>query len=420
MSEFNKYERSIALILGRFPRLKQGLKSIYSRFTYLFNKKKYKFYSVNPLSEITNDDMSSFFGYYDKYPDNKLGQILACTTFSSTKDKPSIDMSVNISLFDKNNSILFSKPIKAFNWQQGCRAIWLNDELFVHNDYEQNKNRYISVVVSGCDNKIIKTFDYPVQDAFGTDYLLSVNYRRLMTLRPDYGYRNQELLSEEQLSNLQDDGIWKIDYKTGDSKLIVSLEDTVNYQFNQDMAGAFHKFNHVMISPSGDKFIFMHRYLVAGRRVDRLFLASAENGLIKILSDSGMVSHCFWLNEDNVFGYLRGPGNKNAYWIINTNTGDFSQFGGSELEGYGDGHPHVYGDWIITDTYPDKSRMQKLILCNWRTSKVKVVGEFFHGFEFSGESRCDLHPRFSIDGKAVYFDSVFTGKRKLYRMELFD
>lgn len=109
---------------------------------------------------------------------------------------------------------------------------------------------------------------------------------------------------------------------------------------------------------------------------------------------------------------------KDGYWLLNVNSSEFKELPCSELEKYGDGHPHVHGDWFITDTYPDKARMQHLLWCNWKTGEVKHVGEFFHGLEFNGESRCDLHPRLSPDGKSVYFDSVFSGQRQLYKMDL--
>jgi Tol biopolymer transport system component len=77
----------------------------------------------------------------------------------------------------------------------------------------------------------------------------------------------------------------------------------------------------------------------------------------------------------------------------------------------------VHGDWFVTDTYPDKARMQHLIMANWKTGEARKLGEFFHGFEYDGQTRCDLHPRFSPDGKSIFFDSVFDGRRRLYRLD---
>lgn len=418
MSNYNSLERTIARFLARFPIVKQLAKTAYSRLVYLRSKKNYRQHSLAQPIAFTTANQSSFFGYYDKSPSNSKGWVIACTTQGSTSATPSLNYPVNLDVFDAQGDVLLSQPLAAYNWQQACRAQWITDDLIIYNDFDMQQQRYVSHVLSVEQNKNIKSFNFPVQDSFNTDYFISLNYQRLMTLRPDYGYRNLPNLSQAELDNLSQDGLWRVDYRTGDAKLLISLDQACQHQARPEFSQGTHKFNHVMISPSGNKFIFMHRCLVAGRRLDRLFLADAESGELKLLADYGMVSHCFWADDNTVLGYMRGPGDKDAYWLLNVNTGEFTQFGAGQLEQYGDGHPHVYGDWFITDTYPNKARMQHLILCNLKTAEVKELGEFFHGFEFEGESRCDLHPRFSMDGKKVFFDSVFTGKRQLYSMDV--
>src|SRR5690554_650219 len=418
MSNYNSLERTIARFLARFPIVKQLAKTAYSRLVYLRSKKNYRQHSLAQPIAFTTVNQSSFFGYYDKSPSNSKGWVIACTTQGSTSAIPSLNNPVNLVVFDTQGDVLLSQPLAAYNWQQACRAQWITDDLLIYNDFDSQQQRYISHVLSVEQKAIIKSFNYPVQDSFTTDYFISLNYQRLMTLRPDYGYRNLPNLAPAELDSLGQDGLWKVDYATGEAKLLISLTQACQHQPRSEFSQGTHKVNHVMISPSGDKFIFMHRCLVAGRRLDRLFLADAETGDLKLLADYGMVSHCFWADGNTILGYMRGPDGKDAYWLLNVNTGEFNQFGAGQLEPYGDGHPHVHGDWFITDTYPNKARMQHLILCNLKTAEVKELGEFFHGFEYKGESRCDLHPRFSADGKAIFFDSVFTGKRQLYRMEL--
>ena len=418
MSNYNALERTIARFLARFPALKQLAKTGYSRLVYLRSKTSYRQNSQAQPIAFTDANQSSFFGYYDKSPSNSKGWVIACTTQGSTSSAPSLSNSVSLVVFDPSGDVLLSLPVTAYNWQQACRAQWITDDLLVYNDFDSQQQRYVSHVLSVEQKKIIKSFNHPVQDNFNNDYFISLNYQRLMTLRPDYGYRNLPNLSQAELNNLEQDGLWKVDYQTGDAQLFISLAKACQYQPRPEFNQGTHKFNHVMISPCGNKFIFMHRCLVAGRRLDRLFLADAQTGELQLLADYGMVSHCFWVDDNTLLGYMRGLGDKDAYWLIDVNTGEFTQFGAGKLEQYGDGHPHVYGDWFITDTYPNKARMQHLVLCNLKSGEVKELGEFFHGFEYSGESRCDLHPRFSADGKAVFFDSVFTGKRQLYRMEL--
>ncbi|MBR7889329.1 hypothetical protein J9B83_10280 [Marinomonas sp. A79] len=420
MSSFNPVERSIARILAKAPFIKKIVKSAYAHFVFIRNKKPFAHESKFDLAVISSES-ESFFGYYDKSPSNKNGLVLCHNTESSaTSGLPNVNSSVNIVLFEKN---VFAKkmsiPACAYNWQQGTRLHWLNDELFIYNDFNSTDNRYVAKVISTRNLEQEREFELPVQDSFGTDYFLSINYRRLMTLRPDYGYRNLPKMSNEEMNSLDNDGIWRVDYKTGDSTLLVSLAEMCEVQSSPIFSEAVHKANHVMISPNGKRFIFMHRYLIGKRRFDRLFLADAETGELTLLSDFGMVSHCFWADDNTVLGYMRGPEEVDGYWLLDVNNIEFKAFEHEKLAKYGDGHPHVNGDWFITDTYPDKARMQHLILCNWKTGEVKEIGEFFHGFQFQGESRCDLHPRFSQDGKTVFFDSVFSGERRLYSMDVF-
>ncbi|PMO57031.1 glycosyl transferase [Vibrio breoganii] len=330
---------------------------------------------------------------------------------------PHAKSSVQICVYDSNSKLVFEISTTAYNWQQGARLHWIDSDRFIFNDFDGSKVNYISRVFSVSRKMQISQYEYPVQDSFHSEYFLSVNYRRLMALRPDYGYRNMPSLTEEELKDTINDGIWKVNFDTGISELIVSIEEVMNVERDESFDNTIHKLNHVMISPSGERFIFLHRYYIGKRRVDRLMVSNFDGSDIRVLASYGMVSHCFWADEKTVLGYLRGPEDKNAYWLINVDTSQLTPFAEGKLDNYGDGHPNVVGDWFITDTYPDKSRMQYLLYCNWKTGEVKSLGEFFHGFDYNAETRCDLHPRLSYDGKYIFFDSVFSGKRQLYRMK---
>lgn len=417
MSNYGGLERKLARLLNRFPAIKKLAKYTYSRLAYLRAKKPFKYKSINDLKVYKLNNFSSFFGYYEKSPKNNKEQVLALISSYSTDELPSSKKRIELIVFDNNEPIL-RIPIFSYNWQQGCRAHWLTDDLFIFNNYDPAKKNYIACVYSISKKTQIKEFEMPVQDSFSTEYFISLNYQRLMKLRPDYGYRNLPSITNNELNDFESDGLWRVNYETGETHLLISIATACKINPLQDFSQATHKFNHVMISPDGKRFIFMHRYFLGQRRFDRLLVADANTGEMKLLNDYGMVSHCFWLNNRKVLGYMRGPENKDGYWLLDIESGEYSPMLQDKLKSYGDGHPHVHGDWFITDTYPDKSRMQHLLLCNWKTGEVKELGEFFHGFNFSGETRCDLHPRFSPDGKAVFFDSVFTGQRQLYRLDL--
>lgn len=418
MSNYNDIERYLARALSKFPVIKHFAKSVYSRFVYFFERKPFRYKALSKPVVCAIDQKASFFGYYDKVPENSAGFILCHVAQHSTSKKPTESERVEIVVLDQALKPLVCALSNAYNWQQGCRAQWLSDSLFIFNDFDTRSRDYVSRVYSVDSGAQVKKFDYPVQDSFGTEYFLSINYRRLMALSPDYGYRNLPPLTTDKLKELSDDGIWRVEFSTGRARLLLSLEKIYDFSPSKEFTQALHSLNHVMISPNGQFFIVIHRFFIGERRFDRLLLVNSESGSPVLLSDYGMVSHCFWLDDNHVLGFLRGPSKTDGYWLIDVRSGQFSPVLQDALASYGDGHPHVNGDWFVTDTYPDKSRMQHLLLCNWKTGEMRELGEFYHGFGYSGESRCDLHPRLSSDGQSVFFDSVFSGKRRLYRMEI--
>src|SRR5690606_16926968 len=153
------------------------------------------------------------------------------------------------------------------------------------------------------------------------DYLLAINYRRILALRPDYGYRNLPALNDTEMSNLEQDGIWKIDQNTGVSTLLYSISEVCNVDAEAAFFTAKHKINHVMISPDGKRFIFLHRYFLGKRKFDRLLMADATGKALKVLSNNGMVSHCFWANNNTLICFMRGPEGKDGYYLVNVDSG---------------------------------------------------------------------------------------------------
>lgn len=417
---YNFLEKTVARLLTRMPFMKDIIKSLYSRAVYMVNKNEYTYRATGLIKSVScENQVESFFGYYDKSPMSISGMMLCHLSYRSTSEKPDPAVPITVALFEgAEHKLCFTVQTTAYNWQQGARLHWLNDELFIFNDYDQQLKRYIARVFSVKQKHEIKRFDFPIQDSCGNHYFLSLNYRRLVTLCPDYGYRNLPPLAYQALKDNATDGIWRIEYGSGQSRLLYLLDQIIQIERQEGFGNVLHTVNHIMISPSGKRFIFVHRYYKGNRKFDRLILANADGSGLKVLSAFGMVSHYSWINDTTLLGYLRGPGGKDAYWLIDVETIKFTHVADGVLDKYGDGHPHVYGDWFITDTYPDRARMQHLLLCNWKTGEVRHLGEFYHGFVYCGESRCDLHPRFSPCGKKIFFDSVFEGKRRLYIMDL--
>ena len=85
-----------------------------------------------------------------------------------------------------------------------------------------------------------------------------------------------------------------------------------------------------------------------------------------------------------------------------------------------DGHCTYSPDaqWIITDTYPDRDRMQNLMLYRPKDGKLVNLGRFYQEQPSDNEWRCDLHPRWSRDGRYVCIDSKHSGRRQMYLLDV--
>ena len=417
--KFNHIERVLARALNGSPRIKKIAKSIYSRIVFQFNAPTSYMSSMYRVEKVIEGNRETFFGYYDKSPVNNFGDLLVYATDISTANGPSATNSINLLLVDgQSKEVKASLPVRSYNWQQGARAQWLTDEVFIFNDFDPVKQKYFSRVVSSETFTELKTIQRPVQDGYKTDYILSINYEVLQVLRPDYGYRNLPKLTKSQVQDPDNGGIWRVSYATLDEELIVSMYDIFSVGDCETNEGITHKINHVMISPNGKRFIFIHRYFSNSVKCDRLFVSHNDGSNLKVVSDFGMVSHSAWIDNTNIVSYLKGSSGKNGYYIVNVDTCEMKLLLDGDLHELGDGHPTVNDNLIVVDTYPNKSRMQTLLKIDLATNETEIIGEFFHDFKHSGESRCDLHPRFSPDGSSVYIDSIFTGTRSLYKINL--
>ena len=59
-------------------------------------------------------------------------------------------------------------------------------------------------------------------------------------------------------------------------------------------------------------------------------------------------------------------------------------------------------------------------LYNVATGERIELAEFHAAARFTGDIRCDLHPRWSLDGKAISIDSVHEGSRQIYLVDVAD
>ena len=412
--QYNKFERTIAYFLSKFPGLKLAVKKSYQKLNYLKYKKDYKVQTKYPITKISLENKESFFGYYDKSPINETNEyIIFHSSNIDTKTLPNPNVAVDIVLYDiKNNKYKIIDKSFSYNWQQGSKLMWVDKYKFIYNVFE---NEAYKSKIYDIKTNSFKIIDFPIYDTYKDKFAISLNFERLDVVRSDYAYKNKNIKID--WSDNSNDGLYFVDLEKNEKKLILSLEEVINFNPKTKIAKK-HKFNHIMISPDGEKIMFMHRwFLENGRKFDTLLVSNIDGSNLEIVFDKEMVSHCYWKDNENIIGFIREfEGDK--YYIKNIHSTKLDVIGRGIIDKFGDGHPSIYKDKMIFDTYPNKARMLELYLFNFENQHLEKLGEFFQSFDFYGETRCDLHPRFSFDGKKVFLDSVHEGKRYLYMMEL--
>lgn len=399
-------EKLAVFFLRKFPKLKVILKFIYQALFALVNIRSPKHISKFKFKPVDPKISETFFGYYDKTPENKSGTYLLYHSIIARN---------NISIFIKKIQDLNSKTCissKAFNWQQGTKAQWINENEVIFNNFENGK--YFSQIVNITRNDD-RRINFPIYDCFKDNYALSLNFERLSLTDAPYGYNS--IVTNVKLEDNEKDGIFFIDLITGKHRLMISISDVINLHYSETMKNAKHTFNHIMINPEGEHFIFIHRWYKNKIRYDSLVLSDMSGKNISILADEGMVSHCTWKDKENIVCFMRYHTCGDTFYLINIREKTISLFS-DKLKNIGDGHPSFFGDKMLFDSYPDKYRYQKLYIFDTQNKCLEKLGKFYSPFKYSGANRCDLHPRWSRDGEKIYFDSVHTGKRTLYELNL--
>jgi Tol biopolymer transport system component len=219
---------------------------------------------------------------------------------------------------------------------------------------------------------------------------------------------------------LDEDGLWKVDFETGNAELVLSLSQIRDHQPRPEMEGGHHRVNHAMYSPEGDRLVFMHRWEGSKGQFSRLYVASSDGEALRLLMDNRMVSHYNWQDEDHLVVWGRTEEEGDRYYIVDVRDGSHRVLGKGIFDRYGDGHPSYSPDgrWIVTDTYPDKARQRHLLLFDTRAQTTVRVGRFFAPWAYDGRNRCDLHPRWSPDGNFISIDSAHEGVRKSYAIDV--
>lgn len=413
-------EQKINYQLNKYPRVKRIIKRGYQRTMYFMSK---KIVSEGDMMRVSpNDGLEYFFGYYDKSPWNASGRYMLCMRAKDTWSEPDPLNEAEIILIDTQDNNSFRVLAKTHTWnvQQGCMAQWLGPDFksrILYNDMRDGKYCSVILNVKTMEERILPMPCYTVSADGKTG--LSLDFSRLHSLRLGYGYAAlPEATKGEALPDTT--AIWKMDIETGEVADLLKYTDFANFQPRLEMReeGSVHKVNHLMISPNGKRFMVLYRWFCGQRKYTRLVTCNMDGTDMYVLNDDDMVSHCYWKNDEEIIAFERkkefGPG----YYLMKDKTNEWKHLWPRVSN---DGHPSycpVVPDLVVFDTYPNRARVQEIKIAKDTDAEPETVAKVYAPFKYDNDTRCDLHPRWSRDGKKVCFDSAFEGHKGLYVINL--
>ncbi len=381
-----------------------------------------------PCRAITTGPAFHWFGYYDKQQFDPTGRFVLGMEVDFEHRSPRADDRIRLGLVDLQDHDRWSEigTSLAWSWQQGCMLQWRpgHDGEVMWND--RHADRFVSHLLNVHTGER-RTLDHPFY-AISPDgrWAVAPDFRRINDTRPGYGYAGlPDPFADEPAP--AGSGIWRMDLQTGQREQIVSLAEVVAIPNpNDDFVGCKHWFNHLLYSPDGQRFIFLHRWNNPDRHGPRghgtrMLTANADGTGLHVVDDGDGMSHFIWRDPQHITAWARHPSAGNAFYVFReAGTNDATVIGQGVMVHNGHNTYLPGNAWILNDTYPvGPERGQQLYLFHVPTGQRVELGVFHSPEPYKGEWRCDLHPRSSRDGRQVCIDSVHAGQgRQMYLLDI--
>lgn len=417
----------------------------------------------------TDSDYTEWFGYYNYDVFSRDGKKMLCNRATFEGRAITAEDSVELGWYNLDNGDWNSiGTTNSFNWQQGAMLQWLpgeeNEGKVVYNKAIDN---HFKTIIFDINTREERSVDFPVYCVTPDGkYSISLNYERSYWCR---AYHYQSVVNGAyDVDIAEDDGIFKVDLSSGKVERILTIQEIVAVDADENFKEAKHWLEHVMLNREGSKIAFLHRFTYGVGYVTRLCVCDIDGKNLQVISGwrSYLWSHLGWITKDsfaiysvksnalmasyaaqmqnrNTSGYKRKKSLKawlfgfakkitpkfikqlfqqseNGYKIYAKKSGFYVEADWYKQKVFQiDGHPSFTADgkYMITDSYPNKKGYQQLIIYNTQTKKHVMLAEFLAPLKGNPAS-CDLHPKFCANEKMLAVDSAFSGKHKMLAFEL--
>lgn len=332
-----------------------------------------------------------------------------------------------VDLQDHNRFLPLTTTV-CWNFQEATMSHWLAwapNTKFTYNDLVDGK---FATVIFDLQTKEKKVIPYPVS-AVSPDgkFGISINYARLRLTRPDYGYPGNGQDARANVTWPEDDGLYLVNLQTGEAKLIVSVASVRQQMPQPKDPKALSYFCHTVISRDGKRVFWLARTVegLSSQKVVKKWETTAfvcnldGTGVVRCFPDGWGGSHFNWLNGEQMVVTAQYEHTVYSHVFFTVGKKDYTRLGKGLLDADGHGVFSNDGQWMATDSYPDKLNERKLMVLRMSDQAILPLGTYFVPEIYRDQySRCDLHPRWRPDGKALGFNSVHEGTRQVYVIDI--
>lgn len=416
----NRIERLVYDRLKYNPKIKLFVRNVYQAF-----------FAMVPVSTcqtaypITVRE-GYYFGFHDHTPFSADNRRLLGNHYTIGLRMPTEENELEVGYFEGDQFRTWHSvgKTRAWNWHQGCKLQWCGSQPeLIYNDYVKNK---FVARIHNVDTGEVREVPYPIGSVSADGrWAVGYSFERVQRYMPGYGYIQKG--DEPQLEHKRPDqsGLYLIDLENSVHRKLLSIADIAAFQPETGSEDMWHYISHTIFCPSSQRIAFLHRWVGQDVRLryTRMFTCDLEGGDWHLFPTREMVSHLGWRNDQQIVAYCRLPDGRDRYVLFTDQSSEDGEVLGENVFS-SDGHPSfsLDGRWMLTDTYPDRTRRSYLVLFDMVTGRRYNIAYLHSHRRFTSKLyrhwSCDLHPRFDRVGRYLCFDATYTGKRALCTIDL--